>query len=71
MVRGFTFHQFCQLFLRETARHTFTAHIGTENSERGHFGTAFSHAPLGRGLLLHNTAQWGVICEMFKPAKTQ
>ncbi len=55
-------HQFGELFLGEAARDAFPAHIRAERGKLGQFGTALRHALLGRGFLLPNTAQWGVIC---------
>jgi pimeloyl-ACP methyl ester carboxylesterase len=54
------FHQFRQFFLRDVARHALAAHVCAERGKLRKFGTAFGHAPLGRGFFLRNTAQWGV-----------
>jgi hypothetical protein len=54
------FHQFRQFFLGDAARHALAAHVCGERGKLRKFWTAFSHAPLGRGFFLRNTAQWGV-----------
>ena len=54
-------HQFGELFLRQPSRDAFAAHVCAERGQLRQFCAGFSHAPLGRGFCLQNTAQWGVI----------
>ena len=53
-------YQFGELFLRQSKRDTFAAHVCAERGQLRQFWTVFGHAPLGRGFCLRNTAQWGV-----------
>jgi hypothetical protein len=54
-------HQFGETFLRQTLGRPRSADVGPESHRRGIF-SAFRHAPLGRSVVLTNTAQRGVKC---------
>jgi hypothetical protein len=54
-------HQFGETFLRQTLSRPRSADVGPESYRRRIF-SAFRHAPLGRSVVLTNTAQRGVKC---------